>query len=1035
MSGSEEESPAGILLSIHMINFMKHDNLLIDLKPHANFITGRNGSGKSSILVALAVGLGSNTRLSGRGNNMADLIKDGRNEATIIVTIKNTPAGYKMDLYGDTIVITRKITRSMSRFDIANLPKTTATQVREELNRILQFYNIQIDNPCSIMHQDTAREFIGTSTPQKKYDLFMRGTLLTRLTDDIIKIKSNIENVQRQKDDRLVEKADLDSQFEEIKRKNDIVEEADGLLNRIHDLENELVWSYYHVAAVTKEKADAELAECIQKHEEANRQVEKKQIELDEAKKKSDEFRLQVAEAMKEITEVKKQKDQLASNLDKVRLNLSTQKNQLKHRQNSIERTKTDIQNKINDKNRLERERDKDQQQLQDRRNKFIAEQEERQDKVSEKLRQAENQLESVEREYQEIMPNMDNLKLAYHDADNNLSEITSKLRQLKSLVGNDGSGNSSLFNRINRERSRFSFLPVGPISKYIKLRDASWGVAVQHIIGKILDYFIVNSQDDELLLRQIAGNNLKIIQIDFSRPRFRIQSNPPCPGAQLVIDVLNIQNEVVQGSSRSSQGRVNTADIIVNALLDINNVDHIWCIEDESTARRLSFGPDRLLTIIKSGVQFKYQNGYEVRIGARWNSCKIGVDESQRIEKLKRDEEEARDAKERTEREYRRLGQRVKAIKDERNKLERIRSDCTKELNKIRVQLQNPPDDSNNYDAQINAIESRIEKLKNSLEEEQESIPAIEQKIKDLQEEKKSFITRITELSTKLNKSDDFKSKSDKYFNKERQAQLELNKEKNIANSLFQKVEKLKEAAKAAHDDAEENLKKARLHSAECEEKYKDAARAPKTLAQLLMEEKKKYEVAQNLSGLNFEEIRKQYNAMKAQVEKAVRFLNELQEFLEQADTALSIRQEKLKTIIHSVTRRAKVSFLNYQRQRKYIGKLHFQHEQKTIEIAVKSKADSDFTDVSNLSGGEKSYCLVSLLLSLWEVMECPFYCVDEFDVFMDDINRQAATSLLVKGASVMENRQFIFITPLSLNNMKMDDKVTVFEVEKDDS
>ena len=201
----------------------------------------------------------------------------------------------------------------------------------------------------------------------------MRGTLLTRLTDDIIKIKSNIENVQRQKDDRLSEKADLDRQFEDIKGKNDIVEEADDLLNRIHDLENELVWSYYHVAAVAKEKADAELEECLQKHREANERVEEKQRIADEAKKKSDEYRLQVADAMKKLSEVRKQKDQLASKLDKIRLNLSTQKSQLKHRQNSIERTKTDLENKRNDKAQLERKQDQSQQQIQERRNKFIA--------------------------------------------------------------------------------------------------------------------------------------------------------------------------------------------------------------------------------------------------------------------------------------------------------------------------------------------------------------------------------------------------------------------------------------------------------------------------------------------------------------------------------------------------------------------------------------------------------------------------------------------------------------------------------------
>ena len=146
------------------------------------------------------------------------------------------------------------------------------------------------------------------------------------------------------------------------------------------------------------------------------------------------------------------------------------------------------------------------------------------------------------------------------------------------------------------------------------------------------------------------------------------------------------------------------------------------------------------------------------------------------------------------------------------------------------------------------------------------------------------------------MDSSDDFKTKSDEYFNKEKHAQLELTKEKNIARSLSEKVDKLKEVAKNAHDNAEENLKKARLHSPDCEEKYKDVARAPATLAQLLMDERKKYEVAQSISGLDFAEIRKQFASIKSQVEKAVRFLNELQEYLETSKIPLS----KLHLVFH---------------------------------------------------------------------------------------------------------------------------------------
>ncbi len=39
---------------------------------------------------------------------------------------------------------------------------------------------------------------------------------------------------------------------------------------------------------------------------------------------------------------------------------------------------------------------------------------------------------------------------------------------------------------------------------------------------------------------------------------------------------------------------------------------------------------------------------------------------------------------------------------------------------------------------------------------------------------------------------------------------------------------------------------------------------------------------------------------------------------------------------------------------------------------------------DVNALSGGERSYTTLSLLLSLGEVVDNPFRAMDEFDIFM---------------------------------------------------
>lgn len=51
---------------------------------------------------------------------------------------------------------------------------------------------------------------------------------------------------------------------------------------------------------------------------------------------------------------------------------------------------------------------------------------------------------------------------------------------------------------------------------------------------------------------------------------------------------------------------------------------------------------------------------------------------------------------------------------------------------------------------------------------------------------------------------------------------------------------------------------------------------------------------------------------------------------------------------------------------------------------------------DVSTLSGGEKSFSTICLLLALWHAAGCPIRGLDEYDVFMDPVNRKIATNMV---------------------------------------
>lgn len=80
--------------------------------------------------------------------------------------------------------------------------------------------------------------------------------------------------------------------------------------------------------------------------------------------------------------------------------------------------------------------------------------------------------------------------------------------------------------------------------------------------------------------------------------------------------------------------------------------------------------------------------------------------------------------------------------------------------------------------------------------------------------------------------------------------------------------------------------------------------------------------------------------------------------------------------------------------------------------QIATQGTRDKD---PRSLSGGEKSFSTICLLLSLWESIGCPLRCLgmylrfpgsdsyltkhkDEFDVFMDSINRRTSLKMMVR-------------------------------------
>ncbi len=152
-----------------------------------------------------------------------------------------------------------------------------------------------------------------------------------------------------------------------------------------------------------------------------------------------------------------------------------------------------------------------------------------------------------------------------------------------------------------------------------------------------------------------------------------------------------------------------------------------------------------------------------------------------------------------------------------------------------------------------------------------------------------------------------------------------------------------------------------------------------------------------------------------------------------------LAVRQEGFEKIRASVGRRVRGAFSVILHTRGYQGSLRFCHGDARLEVVVDPEGYRAFPPGSGksrgmktLSGGEKSYSTVALILALWEVMMPPFRFLDEFDVFMDAMNRRMAVEQIKDHATRIKRHQFVLLTPLNLQNIEVDEDTRVIKLEK---
>ena len=157
-----------------------------------------------------------------------------------------------------------------------------------------------------------------------------------------------------------------------------------------------------------------------------------------------------------------------------------------------------------------------------------------------------------------------------------------------------------------------------------------------------------------------------------------------------------------------------------------------------------------------------------------------------------------------------------------------------------------------------------------------------------------------------------------------------------------------------------------------------------------------------QQSSGISIEAVTAEYHKALDALELAKQDINDMNTFIRELKKALDLRTQKWLQFRKHIAMRAKYQFMFHLSNRGYYGTINFNHTERRLDLMVQTD-DQLATqggrdkDPKSLSGGEKSFSTICLLLSLWEAIGCPIRCLDEFDVFMDAVNRKISMKMMV--------------------------------------
>jgi len=150
--GPGEFSP-GAIVRVKLTNFVTYEKAEFFPGPNLNMVIGPNGTGKSSLVCAICLGLGWGPQHLGRASQVGEFVKHGMSDAFVEIELQG-PKGKRNH------VVRLRIIRDGNGRDFWLDGKKTSLKNVQSLMKEL---SIQVDNLCQFLPQEKVSEFAALS--------------------------------------------------------------------------------------------------------------------------------------------------------------------------------------------------------------------------------------------------------------------------------------------------------------------------------------------------------------------------------------------------------------------------------------------------------------------------------------------------------------------------------------------------------------------------------------------------------------------------------------------------------------------------------------------------------------------------------------------------------------------------------------------------------------------------------------------------------------------------------------------------------